>query len=71
METWAAAKKDIYVRVLRSPGPVRIPSKWPPAPRVASVTSVANDNDDNEIIPGAMLRWHLPYICRNSEKKLS
>ena len=56
METWAAAKKDIYVRVLRSPGPVRVPSKWPPAPRVASVTSVANDNYDNEIIPGAMLR---------------
>ena len=34
------------------PAPVRLPSQWPLAPNVTSVTSVANDKDDNEMIPG-------------------
>ena len=36
--------------------PVRVPSQRPLAPSVASVTSVANDKDDNEMILGAVQR---------------
>ena len=35
------------------PIPVRVPSQRSLAPSVTSVTSVANDKDDNEIIPRA------------------
>ena len=38
------------------PAPVQVPTQRPLAPRVASVTSVANDMGDNEIIPGAVHR---------------
>ena len=38
------------------PAPVRVPSQRPLAPSVASVTSVANDTDDNEMILGAVHR---------------
>ena len=38
------------------PAPVRVPSQRIFAPSVASVTSVANDKGDNEMIPGAVLR---------------
>ena len=41
MESWAAAKK--IVSAAMPPAPVRVPSQRPLAPRVASVTSVAND----------------------------
>ena len=34
------------------PAPVQVPSQRPLAPSVASVTSVANDKGDNEMIPG-------------------
>ena len=40
------------------PVPVRVPSQSPLAPSVASFTSVANDKDDNEMIPGAVHRSH-------------
>ena len=35
---------------------VRVPSQRPHAPSVASVTSVANDKGDNEMILGAVHR---------------
>ena len=38
------------------PAPVRVPSQSPLAPSVTSVTSVANDKGDNEMIPGAVHR---------------
>ena len=43
------------------PAPVRFPSQRPLAPSIASVTSVANDKGDNEMIPGAVHRS--PDIC--------
>ena len=52
MESWAAAKK-LSVCVSVPPAPVWIPSQRPLAPSVASVTSVANDKDDIEMILGA------------------
>ena len=39
-----------------SPAPVRVPSQWPLALSVPSVTSVAKDRNDNEMIPGAVHR---------------
>ena len=55
MEPWAAAKK-LLVSVAGPPAPVRVPSQRPLAPSVASVTSVANDKGDNEMILGAVHR---------------
>ena len=53
MESCAAAKKALsYVAV--PPDPVRVPNQRPPAP---SVTSVASDKGDNEMIPGAVHRF--------------
>ena len=51
-----------------SPAPVRIPSQRPLAPSVASVTSVANDKGDNEMILGAVHRS--PCICLTAEENL-
>ena len=48
------------------PAPVRVPSQRPLAPSVASVTLVANDKGDNEMIPGAVHRS--PDICLTAEK---
>ena len=48
------------------PAPVRVPSQRPLAPSVASVTSVANDKGDNEMILGAVLRS--PGICVTAEE---
>ena len=57
MEQWAAAKKKkLSVTMAVPPAPVRVPSQRPLAPRVASVTLVANDNGDNEMILGAVCR---------------
>ena len=52
MEPWAAAKKKkkLLVSVVVPPAPVRVPSQRPLIPSVASVTSVANDKGDNEMI---------------------
>jgi hypothetical protein len=52
MEPWAPDKKKLSVSVVVPPAPVRVPSQRPLAPSVASVTSVANDNCDNEMILG-------------------
>ena len=62
MEPWAAAKKKLLVSVAVPPGPVQVPSQRPLAPSVASVTSVANDRGDNEMILGAVHRS--PGICQ-------
>ena len=40
-----------------SPALVRVPSQRPLAPSVTSVTSVANDKDDNEMILGTVHRF--------------
>ena len=48
------------------PAPVRVPSQRPLAPSVASVTLVANDMGENEMIPGAVHRS--PGICLTAEE---
>ena len=48
------------------PAPVRVPSQKLLAPSVASVTSVANDKGDNEMILGAVHRS--PGICLTAEE---
>ena len=47
--------------------PVRVPSQRPLAPSVASVTSVANDKGDNEMILGAVRRS--PGINKGKKEK--
>ena len=53
MEPWTAVKK---VSVAVPQATVRVPSQRPLAPSVVSVTSVADDKGDNEMILGAMHR---------------
>ena len=63
--------KKLSVSVAVSPAPVRVPSRRPLAPSVTTVTSVANDKDDNEINdPGgcAQISWHLPYSCAKPQE---
>ena len=48
------------------PAPVRVPSQRPLALSVASLTSVANDKDDNKMIPGAVHGSH--GICLTVEE---
>ena len=70
MEPWASAKKKKKKKNL--PAPVRVPSQKPLAPSVASVTSVANDKGDNEMILG--LCTDLPAFAlqlRKSPENLS
>ena len=62
----AAAKKKIQNSGAVPQAPVRIPSQRPLAPSVASVTSVANDKDDNEMTLGAVHRS--PGICLTVEE---
>jgi hypothetical protein len=56
-------QKKLSVSVAVPPAPVRVPSQRPLA---QSVTSVANDKDDNEMILGAVHRS--PGICLTAEK---
>ena len=42
--------KKFQTSVAVPPAPARVPSQRPLAPSVASVTSVANDKGDNEMI---------------------
>ena len=63
-EPWTAAKK-VLSSVGVPPVPVRDPSRRPLAP---SVTSVANDKSDNEMIPGAVHRS--PGICLTAKENL-
>ena len=63
MEPWAAAKKTF---IWCGGAPVQIPSQRPLAPNVASVRSIANDKDCNEMILEAV---HIsPDICLKAEK---
>ena len=48
------------------PATIRVPSQRPLASSVASVTSVANDKGDNEMILGAVHRS--PGICLTAEE---
>ena len=57
--------KKLLVSVLAH---VRVPSQRPLAPNVASVTSVADDKGDNEMILGAVHRS--PGICLTAEENL-
>ena len=57
-------KKKLSVSVAVPPAPVRVPSQS--APSVASVTSVANDKGENEMILGAVYRS--PGICLTAEE---
>ena len=60
---WLRPKK-LLVSVAMPPAPVRVPSQRPLAPMVASVTTVANDN---ERILGTVRGS--PGICRTAEEK--
>ena len=68
MNPGAATKKPL-VSVAVLPAHVRVPSQRPFAPVVASVTSVANDKDDNEMISGAVHRS--PGICLTAEENFT
>ena len=58
--------KKLQACVAVPPAPVRVPSQRPLAPSVASVTSVANDKSDNEMVRGAVHRS--PGICLTAEE---
>ena len=60
-------QKKLYASVVVPPVPVRVPSQRTLAPSVASVTLVANDQDDNEMILGPVHRS--PGICFTAEEK--
>ena len=68
MEPWAAIKKKLSVSVVVPPAPVRVPSQRPLIPSVASVTSVANDKGDNEMILRTVRRT--PVIALSPRKPL-
>ena len=48
------------------PAPVRVPSQRPLVPSDTSVSTVANDKGDYEMIPGAVHRS--PGICLTAEE---
>ena len=56
-------KKKLSVSVVVPPAPNRVPSQRPLPP---SVTSVANDKSDNEMILGAVHKY--PDICLPAEE---
>ena len=58
--------KKLSFSVEVPPAPDRVISQRPLAPSVASVTSVANDKDDIEMILGAVYRS--PGICLTAEE---
>ena len=66
MRPWGLRSKKFKTSVAVPPAPFRVPNQRPFAPSVASVTSVANDKDDNEMIPGAVHRS--PGICLIAEE---
>jgi hypothetical protein len=61
--------KKLSVSVAMPTAPIRVPSQRPLAPNVTSVTSIANDNGENEMIVGAVHRS--PGICLTAEENLS
>ena len=60
--------RKLLVSVVVPPVPVRVPSQRPLAASVASVTSVARDKGDNEMILGAVHRS--PGICLTAKENL-
>ena len=66
MEPWTATKKKLSGYVAVPPAPVRVPSQRPLSSSVASVTLVANDKGDNEMILGVVRRS--PDICLTAEE---
>ena len=66
MEPSGRQPKKFQTNVVVPPAPVRVSSQRPITPSVVSVTLVANDKDDNEIILGAVHRSH--GICLTAEK---
>ena len=67
MEQWGLRPKKFQTSVAVPPASVRVPSQRSLAPCVASVTPVANDKGDNEMILGAVYRS--PCICLTAEEK--
>jgi hypothetical protein len=57
--------KKLLVSVAVPPAPVLVPSQRLFAPSVASLTSVANDKGDNEMVLGTVHRY--PGICLTAE----
>ena len=57
--------KKLHASVAVPAAPLRVPSQRPLTPSVTSVTSVANDKDDNEMIAGAVHRSS--GICLTAE----
>ena len=64
--SFGCGQKKLSVSLAVSPAPVWVPSQRPLAPSVVSVTSVANDKGDNEMILGAVHRS--PGICLTAEE---
>ena len=62
MEPRGLRPKKFQTSVAVPPAPVWVPSQRPLAPSVASVTSVANDKDDNEMILGAVAQISRPQL---------
>ena len=58
--------KKLHASVAVPAAPVRVPSQMSLAPSVTSVTSVANDKDDNEMIMGTVHRSR--GICLTAEE---
>ena len=58
--------KKLHASVAVPAAPVRVPSQRPLAPSVPSVTSVADDKSDNEMILGSVHRS--PGICLTAEE---
>ena len=58
--------KKLHASVAVPAAPVRVPNQRPLAPSVASVTSVANNKGDNEMVLGAVHRS--PGICLKAEE---
>ena len=61
-------KKNLSVSVAVPPALGRVPSQSPLTPSITSVTSIANDKGDNEMILGIAQIWHLPYSRGKPQK---
>ena len=68
MVPWEVRPKQFQTSVVVPPAPVWVPTQSPLVPSVSSVTSVANDKGDIEMIPGAV---HIsPGICLKAEENI-
>ena len=65
-ETWSLTLREECRNVAVPAAPLPVPGQRPLAPSVASVTSVANDKDDNETILAAEHRS--PGTCLTAEE---